>query len=69
MKVEVEIEIEMDSESDAEAIFGALEVDDEAFIRTMRKGSTIICLVSAKNVQGARRAADDWLACLTSSLK
>ena len=69
MSVEVEIEIEMGSECEAEAIFRALEVDDEAFIRTVRKGSTIICLVSSKTVQGARRAADDWLACLTSSLK
>lgn len=67
--VKILLEIELDDPLSAERTSKALAVDDDPFVKTSINGSRVIGEVSAPTIESARRAADDWLACLMASLK
>lgn len=66
---EVTLRISFDDPVQAEAVAGALRVDDDDYIGTEVRGQEVIGRVRADSVEGARRAADDWLACLMAIIK
>jgi len=53
----------------AEVLYKALRVDDDDYISTSIDGEKVLAEVRANDVSSARRAADDWMACLISVLK
>jgi hypothetical protein len=65
----ITLSVDFPSEKEAEDAASALTVDDDEFISTVLEGSTVRGEVKAKTVDGARRAADDWLACLMAVAK
>ncbi len=65
----LKISITFDSESDAKTAGEALMVDDDEFIKTTIDGISVIAEVSSETIESARRAADDWMACLISTRK
>lgn len=67
--VTVEIEMEMDTEEEAEEIGMALSVDDDDYVKTTVEGSRILAHIKAEDIDGARRAADDWMACFNAICK
>lgn len=64
--VKLRITIEFDSDDEARTIGEALKVDDDGFVETIIDGNEVTAHVTARSVSSARRAADDWLACLMS---
>lgn len=65
-EVRLDLSVSFDDEGEAENIYNALRVDDDEFLKTTKEGMTVKAVVRAKTVDSARRAADDWLACLIS---
>lgn len=61
--------IDLGSEDEAGKVAGALKVDDDDYMSTIVEGCTVRGEVEADSVEGARRAADDWLACLMAIVK
>ncbi|MFW3145398.1 MAG: KEOPS complex subunit Pcc1 [Thermoplasmatota archaeon] len=66
---EVTLKISFDDPVQAEAVARALMVDDDDYVTTELKEGDVIGRVKSDSVQGARRAADDWLACLMAIIK
>ncbi len=67
--IRLKISVTFDSESDARAAGEALMVDDDEFIKTTIDGIFVIAEVSSESIGSARRAADDWMACLIATRK
>ena len=67
--VRLKISITFDSDSDARAAGEALMVDDDEYIRTTIDGISVTAEVSSESIESARRAADDWMACLIATRK
>lgn len=67
--IRLRITVEFDSVEEASIIGKALKVDDDEFIRTAVEGRTVRGLVEARTLESARRAADDWMACLLSVMR
>ena len=67
--IRLRVTVEFDSVEEAFIIGKALKVDDDEFIRTTVEGRTVRGSVEARTVESARRAADDWMACLISVMK
>jgi hypothetical protein len=65
----ISLMITLSSEEQARNISESLKVDDDEYISTSVDGCTIRGEVEAGSVEGARRAADDWLACLMAILR
>ena len=65
----ITISITFDSEKEAANTAEALKVDDDEFVRTIVEGLTVRGFVTSDSPEGARRAADDWLACLMAISK
>jgi len=65
----ISIKINFNSEEEAMNVAQAMKVDDDRFINTIVEGCTVCGEVEADSVEGARRAADDWLACLMAIVK
>ncbi|MGA1793784.1 MAG: KEOPS complex subunit Pcc1 [Thermoplasmatota archaeon] len=65
----INISITFDSEREAENAGEALKVDDDEFVSTIVEGRTVRGVVTSDSPEGARRAADDWLACLMAIAK
>lgn len=69
MSVIVKIKMEMDSPEEAEEIGRSLAVDDDEYVSTTVDGKTIYASFKADDIDGARRAADDWMACFNAIYK
>lgn len=67
--VKVVLTIDLEDEKKALSVYGSLSVDDDDYVSTRLEGSTVTAEVEADTVDGARRAADDWLACLMAAVK
>ena len=65
----IDLSITFDDEKEAGNVGKALMVDDDEFVTTLIDGVTVIGKVEAPNIEGARRAADDWLACLMAIVR
>ncbi|MEA3558152.1 MAG: KEOPS complex subunit Pcc1 [Candidatus Thermoplasmatota archaeon] len=65
----ISLTIELDSEEQAQRVSRSLSVDDDDNVKTEVDGKKVIGEVRAGSVPGARRAADDWLACLMAIVK
>jgi hypothetical protein len=65
----ITLSISFPNEKEAEDAACALKVDDDEYVITTVEGSVVRGEVEASSVEGARRAADDWLACLMSVVK
>ena len=65
----ITLTIRFNSEKDAQDAASSLEVDDDEYVSTFVEGSTVRGEIVARSVEGARRAADDWLACLMAIVK
>ncbi|MBN1389848.1 MAG: hypothetical protein JXA22_04300 [Candidatus Thermoplasmatota archaeon] len=65
----IRLKITLDSEEEARRVMAALKVDDDGYVTTIVEGCMVIGDVGADSVEGARRAADDWLACLMAVVK
>jgi hypothetical protein len=63
------VSIRFESQEAANEAASALKIDDDDFIHTSVEGSIVRGEVGANSVEGARRAADDWLACLIAVVK
>ncbi|MGA1866529.1 MAG: KEOPS complex subunit Pcc1 [Thermoplasmatota archaeon] len=61
--------ITLDTEEEARRVVEALKVDDDDYVRTSVEGCMVRGEVGADSVEGVRRAADDWLACLMAVVK
>lgn len=68
-KNRISLKITLSSEEEARNLSRALKVDDDDYVSTSVNGCTIIGNVEAGSIEGARRAADDWLACLMAILR
>ncbi len=64
--IRLKLTIEFDSDDEARTIGEALKVDDDEFITTKIEGKIVTARVEANSVNSARRAADDWMACMMS---
>ena len=60
----MEISVAFDTEEEARVTAAALKVDDDDFVSTSVQDRTVTGTITADTVESARRAADDWLACL-----
>lgn len=69
MPVRLTVKVIFDTESEARSAGEALRVDDDDFVETVIDGRTLKVEVTAETVESARRAADDWLACLIAIRK
>jgi hypothetical protein len=65
----ITLSISFDDEREAENTARALKVDDDEFVETVLEGRVVKGIVKADSIEGARRAADDWLACLNAIVK
>ena len=65
----VNLAIHFKSEKEAKDIASSIGVDDDEYITTIVEGCTVRGEVRADTIEGARRAADDWLACLMAIVK
>ena len=63
------ISVDLASEEDALSAKKALSVDDDEFISTSVDGRSLKAEVTAMTMASARRAADDWIACLMAVMK
>ncbi|MBN1540143.1 MAG: hypothetical protein JW939_08370 [Candidatus Thermoplasmatota archaeon] len=61
--------ITLDTEEEASRVAAALKIDDDDYVSTTREGCVVKGEVTADSVEGVRRAADDWLACLMAVVK
>ena len=61
--------IEFDDEETAARIGRSLMVDDDEFCTTRVEGSSVVGEFRAADIDGIRRAADDWMACLMAAVK
>jgi hypothetical protein len=68
-KSRISLKINFKSEEEARNIGGALKIDDDEFVTTIIEDSMVRGEVEADSIRGARRAADDWLACLMAILR
>ncbi len=64
--IRLKVTIEFDNDDEARTVGEALKVDDDEFITTKIEGNVITAHVEANSMNSARRAADDWMACLMS---
>jgi len=60
----INISITFGSEEEAANAAEALKVDDDEFVSTFVEGRTVRGVVTSDSPESARRAADDWLACI-----
>ena len=67
--VRLTVKVIFDTESEARSAGEALKVDDDEFVETFIDGRTLKAEVTAETVESARRAADDWIACLIAIMK
>jgi hypothetical protein len=67
--VRLKVTFQFDSEAEARTVGKALTVDDDQFIHTEIDGSKVLAQVVSDSIEGARRAADDWMACMMAVLK
>ena len=65
----VSLTIELDNEEQARRVSRSLSVDDDDYVKTGVDGRKVIGEIKTDSVEGARRAADDWLACLMAIVK
>jgi hypothetical protein len=65
----ISLRIDFVSEDEARNAADSLGVDDDDFVTTEVEGCSVIGYVRADSIEGARRAADDWLACLMAIVK
>jgi tRNA threonylcarbamoyladenosine modification (KEOPS) complex Pcc1 subunit len=63
----LKVTVEFDNEEEARTAFEALKVDDDEFITTNKEGRVLVAEVRATGIDSARRAADDWMACLIAT--
>jgi len=67
--VRLTLRVTFDTESEARSAGEALKVDDDDFIETIIDGKTLKAEVTSQSIESARRAADDWIACLIAVRK
>jgi len=65
----ITLSISFDDGKEAKNAARALRVDDDEFVETVLEGNVVKGMVKAETIEGARRAADDWLACLNAIVK
>jgi len=65
----VKLAIHFENEKEAKNIASSIGVDDDEYVTTIVEGCTVRGEVTANTIEGARRAADDWLACLMAIIK
>ena len=69
MKVRATIRIDLEDREKARAVAASLSVDDDEFISTLEGEGIITADIGSETVGSARRAADDWLACLMAIVR
>ena len=65
MKSVARLTLTFDDAASAEAVAAAVALDDEGYIRTTRRGRTLIAEASAEGPMGLLRTLDDYLACIS----
>src|SRR5207249_10936423 len=65
MKSVARLTLTFDDAASAEAVAAAVALDDEGYLRTTRRGRTLIAEASAEAPMGLLRTLDDYLACIS----
>jgi tRNA threonylcarbamoyladenosine modification (KEOPS) complex Pcc1 subunit len=61
--------IECCDEATAEAVLRAIEVDNEGYVTSERRGSTVVSAMEADSIPRLLQTVDDLLACITVAEK
>ena len=62
--LELELRIDYDGAETAKAVLGAIEPDNEGYVKSRIEGSTLFFTIKAKDAGSMRNTADDLLACI-----
>ena len=65
MKSVARLTLTFDDTASAEAVAASVAHDDEGYLRTTRRGRTLIAEASAEGPMGLLRTLDDYLACIS----
>ena len=65
MKARARITLIFDDPRAAEAVAASVSLDDDAYIRTTRRGRTIAADASAETATSLLHTLDDYLACIS----
>lgn len=69
MKIKCEIEIDCDSEKKISDIMKSVDVDNYDFVKTEKKGNTLIAHIDSNSVSSMIHTLDDYLACISVAKK
>lgn len=69
MKASCRLVIEYQSEAIAEAVLRAIEVDNEGYVTSERRGSAVVSTMEANGIPRLLQTVDDLLACITVAEK
>jgi hypothetical protein len=65
MKSVARLTLAFDDVTSARAIVAAIALDDEGYIRTIRRGRTLVAEANADGPMGLLHTLDDYLACIS----
>ena len=69
MKVKCEIVIDCDDEKKISDIMKSVDVDNYNFVKTKRKGNSLIAEINSTSISSMIHTLDDYLACITVAKK
>lgn len=69
MKIKCEIEIDCGNEKKISDIMKSVDVDNYDFVKTEKKGNTLIAHIDSNSVSSLIHTLDDYLACITVAKK
>ena len=69
MKISCNVKIDYENEKETNAILNSIEVDNLSYIKSKKKGKSLITTIESNSISSLIHTLDDYLACVSIAEK